>query len=80
MVYVTWDDDVTSRDSYIMMSWIRHLGSAILDPPSWISKFLQNATEPSKITAMYTKSIKLCLKTVKHENYKFENMPMPLPW
>ena len=31
LIYVTWDDDATSRDNYIMMSkqppsWIRHLG------------------------------------------------------
>ncbi len=63
LVYVTWDDDDTSRDNYIMMS---------KQPASWIchlrfQKFFNNAKKPPKITAKNTKSIKLWLKTVKGE-------------
>ena len=51
--YVTWDDDVISRDNYIMMS---------KQPPSWISKFFQKVRKPPKITEKYSKSIKQCKK------------------
>ncbi len=30
-IYITWNDDVISRDNYIMMSNSRYLQSAILD-------------------------------------------------
>ncbi len=61
LVYVTWVDDVTSRKK------LHHnlKTAAILDLPSWISNFFQNVRKPPKITAKYSKSIKLCLKTVK---------------
>ncbi len=39
--------------------------AAILDPPSWISKFFQNVRKPPKVTAKYSESIKLSLKSVK---------------
>ncbi len=39
--------------------------AAILDPPSWISIFFQNARKPPKTTAKYSKSIKMCFKPVK---------------
>ena len=37
----TWDDDVTSRDNYIMMQKSRHLGSTVLD-----FKIFQNVRKP----------------------------------
>ena len=57
LIYVTWDDDVTSRGKYIMMSkqpqsWIRHIG-------------FQNfpiRQKTAQITEKFSKSIKQCKK------------------
>lgn len=71
-VYVTWDDDLTSRDNYTIMQ---------KQPPSWISKFFQNVRKPAnknvlktrkkvKLTALITKIT--CLSKCRyHGDIKF---------
>ena len=50
LTYVTRHDDFISSRNYIIISEHRHLGSAILDPPSWIRnlRFLDFSTDAIK--------------------------------
>ena len=51
---------------------VRHLGSAILDPPSWISFFLENYNlkqlSKGKKLRMYKRSIKLMFITQTNDS------------